>query len=186
MIRETQVEIGRRRLRYLEAGAGWPVILLHAFPLNADMWRPQLEHAPRGWRMIAPDLRGFSAPPPGAPLVTPSVTMDDYAADVDALLDHLEIESAAIGGLSMGGYVTFALHRLSPQRFTAMILADTRPQSDTPEGRDGRRQMIELVHREGLGAVADRMLPKLLGATTLRERPEIAAQARAVIEMVPA
>src|SRR5687767_14345624 len=59
MIRETRVETTHRRVRVLEAGAGWPVVLLHAFPLNADMWRPQLEAVPDGWRLIAPDLPGF-------------------------------------------------------------------------------------------------------------------------------
>ena len=59
MIREHVIEIDGRRTRYLEAGAGWPLLLIHAFPLNADMWRPQLERVPVGWRFIAPDLRGF-------------------------------------------------------------------------------------------------------------------------------
>ena len=63
MIRDVRISINGRSTRYLEAGAGWPVILLHAFPLNADMWRPQLERVPAGWRMIAPDFRGFG---PGA------------------------------------------------------------------------------------------------------------------------
>ena len=113
MVRELRVTIDGRTVRYLEAGSGWPVVLLHAFPLNADMWRPQLERVPEGWRFIAPDLRGFGpdAPPPAG---TGTVTLDDMAADVGLLLDHLEIETAVIGGLSMGGYVTFALFRPRP------------------------------------------------------------------------
>src|SRR3954467_4887824 len=63
MIRDIRITIDGRSTRSLEAGAGWPLILLHAFPLNADMWRPQLERVPTGWRMIAPDFRGFG---PGA------------------------------------------------------------------------------------------------------------------------
>src|SRR5450830_907327 len=112
--------------------------LLHAFPLTADMWRPQLEQVPQGWRFIAPDLRGFgraqSLPPKGGR----QITMDDYAQDVCALMDGLKIGEAVIGGLSMGGYVAFALHRQSPSRFTGLVLADTRSQADTPLGRDGR------------------------------------------------
>jgi pimeloyl-ACP methyl ester carboxylesterase len=108
MVREHRVDLSGRTTRYLESGAGWPLVLLHAFPLSAEMWRPQLERAPRGWRLIAPDIRGFGA----SPFDTASVpTMDEYAADVVALLDHLELERAVIGGLSMGGYITFALLR---------------------------------------------------------------------------
>ena len=54
------------------------------------MWRPQLERVPQGWRYLAPDLRGFGGSPRG-PL---RPTMDDYAADVEAVLDALEIETA--------------------------------------------------------------------------------------------
>ena len=81
MIREERVTLGRRTTRYLEAGAGRPVLLLHAFPLNADMWRPQLAQVPPGWRMLAPDLLGFgqSARPSGAP----ASTIDQVAADLD-------------------------------------------------------------------------------------------------------
>src|SRR5438045_201261 len=91
-IRERTVQTVRCRTAWLEAGAGWPVILVHAFPLSAEMWQPQLETVPPGWRYIAPHLRGFggTALPPGR------VTIDEYAADVCALMDALEIEDAVI------------------------------------------------------------------------------------------
>ena len=111
MIREHHVETPARRMRYLEAGAGWPVVLVHAFPLTADMWRLQLESVPDGFRFITPDVRGFGGETPG-PAAQP--TMDDLAADVEALLNALEIERAVIGGLSMGAYIVFALFRRAP------------------------------------------------------------------------
>src|SRR6185436_13611706 len=150
------MEIGGRRLAYLEAGAGWPVILLHAFPLKADMWRAQLESVPQGWRFIAPDLRGFGRflPPEGG-----RITMDDYAADVLALMDGLELDDAVIGGLSMGGYVAFAMYRQAPRRFTGLVLADTRSQADTPQARQVREQTRELVRTDGPRALAEQSLP---------------------------
>ena len=113
-------------MAWLEAGAGWPVILLHAFPLTADMWRPQLERTPAGWRFMAPDYMSVTA-----------ATMDDYASDVLELMNSLAIEDAVIGGLSMGGYVTFAMHRQEPDRFTGVILADTRPRPTRPRRARG-------------------------------------------------
>ena len=177
MIREAVVTVGGRRTRYLEAGAGWPVVLIHAFPLNADMWRPQLDRVPEGWRYLAPDLRGFgpAAAAPGGP-----VTMADYASDVGALLDALAIDEAVIGGLSMGGYVTLAMLRAAPERFTGVLLADTRPQADTEEGRAGRRRLLEVLRDGGPAAVVDQMLPKLLGETSHRTRPEVAAEVRRI------
>ena len=178
MEREAYVELNGRRQRYLEAGSGWPVVLLHAFPLNADLWRPQLERIPRGWRFLAPDLRGF-----GRGILPPArISIADMADDVSAFLDVLEIDNAVIGGLSMGGYVLMQLYRTAPDRFTAMVLANTKATADTPEGRAARDQMAGLVRREGLGPIADQMLPKLLGETSHRARPYLEPLVRRLIE----
>jgi len=177
MIRQARARVCGRDVRFLDAGAGWPVLLIHAFPVNADMWRPQLERVPEGWRYIAPDVRGFG--PEAAP--AGSFTLDDVAADLAALLDHLKLDRAVIGGLSMGGYITMALLRRSPERFDGIILADTRAEADTPEGLAGRRQMIDLVRAKGAGAVADQMLPKLLSASAREHQPELVASVRRMI-----
>lgn len=168
------MDTARGRTAWLEAGAGWPVILLHAFPLRAEMWRPQLEAVSEGWRFIAPQLHGVGA-----------ISMDDYADDVLALMDSLEVENAVIGGLSMGGYVAFAMFRRDPSRFTGMFLADTRSQADTPQARDGRVRMREVLAKDGPRGVADQMLPKLLTEATRRDRPEVAGHVRAMIESTP-
>ena len=157
-ISEKTIDTSRGRTSWIEAGAGWPVILLHAFPLNAGMWRPQLDRVPAGWRFIAPDLRGFgrSSLPEGR------ATMDEYAADVCAFMDGLELDGAVIGGLSMGGYVAFAMFREAPARFTGMILADTRARADTPKWREGRVALRRILADAGPRGVASEMLPKLL------------------------
>ena len=110
------------------------------------------------------------------------MTIDDYADDVLCLMDGLEIESGAIGGLSMGGYVTFAMSRKEPDRFTGMILADTRPQADTPQAREGRVRLREVLATDGPRGVADQMLPKLLSAAASRDGTAAARAARAMIE----
>ena len=98
------------------------LVLIHAFPLNARMWEPQLELADAGWRVIAPQLRGMD----GGAADPPATSIDDFAADVIDLLDALHIDDAVIGGLSMGGYVAFALFRHAPRYFRGLVLADTR------------------------------------------------------------
>ncbi len=176
-ILERSVAVAGRRIRYFEAGSGTPLVLLHAFPLSADMWRPQLERVPDGWQMLTPDLKGFGPAPAGA-----ASTLDDMAAEVIAWLDALHVGRAAIGGLSMGGYVTLALFRAMPDRFSAMILANTRAAADSPEGRAGRDTMSALVRASGASAVAEQMLPKLLGETSRRSRPHLEPLVRGMIE----
>ena len=151
-------------------------MLLHAFPLNARMWEGQLALADRGWRVIAPHFRGFDSGD-GDP---PAQSVDDYAGDVVDLLDALHIHEAVVGGLSMGGYVAFALLRHAARYIQGLILADTKAPADTPEGVEGRKRMIELVGSKGPAAVAEEMIPKLLGETTRRTRPEVVERVRAL------
>ncbi len=145
------------------------------------MWEPQLALAEAGWRVIAPHLRGTNGGPPQAPVAT----MDDCAADLIDLLDALHIENAVIGGLSMGGYVTFALFRHAPRYFRGMVLADTRPQADTPEAIEGRKRLLAVVREKGAAAVADEMIPKLLGETTRRNRPDLVAHVGDLVRSNP-
>lgn len=180
MIRTEMLVLGARRVQWIEAGepSSKQVILwLHAFPVSSAMWTDQL-HAPAGWRMIAPDLAGFGGTTDHAE--RPSI--DDFARDVDQLLDALSLEHVVLGGLSMGGYAAFAVHRLAPKRLRALILADTKATADTPVARDGREAMLRVVDERGSTGVADEMLPKLLGGTTRRSRPAVEARVRALIE----
>ena len=171
------------RLRYLDVpagGGGRPqgtLVLIHGFPLNPAMWEPQFPLAERGWRLVVPELRGFGAGA-GDP---PTVSIDDYAADTIDLLDALHIETAVVCGLSMGGYVAFSMFRHAPRYFRAMVLADTKSPGDSPEVVAGRKNMQQLVRDKGQAAVADALLPKLVGDTTRRARPVVIDQLRAQI-----
>lgn len=170
-------------MRVLEAGpvTGDPIVLLHPFPLDADYWAPQLAEPPAGWRLVAPDLRGFGPEAPPAP----AASLDDYARDVIELLDRFAIDRAVIAGVSMGGYVAFALLRLAPDRVRALVLANTRMDADPPEARANRETMLARLAREGSAGVA-REMPKLLGETTERERPEVKEALRARMAATPA
>lgn len=169
-------------MRVLEAGTGEPLVLLHPFPLDANYWAPQLAAVPAGWRALAPDFRGFGTQGAGDEPVT---SVDDYARDVLAALDARGVDRAVVAGVSMGGYVAFALLRLAPRRVRALVLANTRMDADPPEGRAKRKAMLELIAREGSEGVA-RDMPPLLGAGTTRDRPEVVRRVRAMVAAAPA
>jgi 3-oxoadipate enol-lactonase len=178
MRRET-ITVGSKSLGYLTSGPDAPAIrqrppstlvLLHAFPLQSAMWEPNFAAIPEGWRAVAPDLRWESG-----------VGMSDLAGDVVDLLDHLDISRAAVVGCSMGGYVLFEMLKSAPRYFSAMGLVSTRPGADNEEGRRNRQKMIEQVGRDGVDAIASQMVPKLLGATTQREQPELVERVRSLV-----
>jgi 3-oxoadipate enol-lactonase len=141
------------------------------------MWEPQLSLAEDGWHVVAPQLRQFDGGS-GDPAAT---SMDDYAGDVIDLLDALHVNEAVITGVSMGGYIAFAMFRHAPRYFQGLILSDTRPQADTPEGVEGRKRMLALVRAKGPAAVADEMLPKLLAEETRRAHAEIEDRLRELV-----
>jgi len=169
------VRLGPTTLSITEQGEGAPIVFLHAFPLNARMWKAQLEALPAGWRGIAPDLRGFGMSPRTA---NPARHVRDHADDVLALIQELGGRPAVLAGVSMGGYIAFECWRRQPAAIRALVLADTRAEADADDARARRVAMQDLAAREGTGAVVNAMLPGLLGATTHMADPHLAVQVR--------
>jgi len=165
---------------YDDVGSGLPIVFLHAFPLDRSMWAPQIGALVRQGRCIAPDLRGLGASTGPGPY-----SMDQYADDVAALLDVLGAEPAVVVGLSMGGYVAFALLRRHRERVRALVLADTRTGADTDEGREKRRRLIEVARARGSQAIADMQIATMVGQTTRERRPEVVEAIRAMMAAAP-
>ncbi|MGH9906289.1 MAG: alpha/beta fold hydrolase [Pyrinomonadaceae bacterium] len=160
-----------------DEGSGPSLVFLHGYPFNRSMWREQVEELAQRHRVIVPDLRGH-----GKSAVTPGVvTMEEMAGDVAALLESLQVSRATIAGLSMGGYVALAFYRLFPLQVRSLILADTRAQGDTEEGKKNREQHAEKALREGMEGIADALLPKLLTPETVAKRPNIVKRVREMI-----
>jgi pimeloyl-ACP methyl ester carboxylesterase len=178
------IHVPARTISYFDSAPGdhaaRVLVLVHAFPLGAAMWEGQAKSLPSGWRLIAPDMRGFGGSTLADSDANPSI--DDYADDVIDLLRELGVSSPVLGGLSMGGYVTFAVLRRAPALAHAVFLADTRAGADTPEGRANRRSMLALVDREGPSGVARDMMPRLLGKTSLETRPDVEPIVRRLIK----
>jgi pimeloyl-ACP methyl ester carboxylesterase len=165
------------KIEFEEHGAGKPVVLLHAFPLSREMWRPQIEALQAaGCRVIVPDLRGFGANHSFSDINT----MEDMAQDVAEMLDTLKIERAVIGGLSMGGYVAFNFLRKFPEKIAALVLCDTNAAADSEATRAFRFELIEKIEIDGAQALIDEMLPNLICRNTIENKKELV---RAIEEM---
>ena len=173
-------DIGGTRLHYLDVGTGdVPVVLLHAFPLHAEMWAPQLACLAARTRVVAPDLKGFGRS--DAPDDRSAYTMDAYAAELAGLLGHLGVERMVLGGLSMGGYVAFSFLRRYGAMVEGLVLADTRASADTPEVLERRTSQQESIGRDGPEAVVDALLTGLLSENTRSNRPDLVAQVRSLM-----
>jgi 3-oxoadipate enol-lactonase len=127
------------------------LLLLHAFPVDARMWRPQVDAFAADITVVAPNHPGFGGHGP----IPEVMTMGLAAESAVEALNEAGVEQAVVCGLSLGGYVAFELWRRHRDRIAGLILAHTRAEADSPEGAANRRALAERLRREGKGFFLD-------------------------------
>jgi pimeloyl-ACP methyl ester carboxylesterase len=174
-------------LSYTDNGAGFPVVFLHPTPLDGDYWRPLVAELD-GIRAIIPDLRGHGASELGSNLPiggfsrvpdAPVLTMQQLAADVMALLGHLQVQNAVFVGCSIGGYVMLELWRQAPKRMYGLTFICSKPQPDAEPGLAKRAENIARVRGEGVAGFLDTMSQTLTGPTAREKTPAVVPELRA-------
>jgi pimeloyl-ACP methyl ester carboxylesterase len=181
------------QLSFHDSGSGLPVIFLHPTPLDNDYWRPLCEEL-AGVRAIAPDLRGHGSSELGAALPVggftlvpdaPVLTMAQLAADIVALLDHLQVPKAVFAGCSIGGYVLLELWRRAPQRMAGLAFVCSKPQPDAEANLAKRAATIAQARTGETAKLFDGMAQTLIGATARERRPAIVTEVRAQMTLTP-
>lgn len=157
-------------LAYDVAGASQSptLLLVHGFPHDRTIWAPQMRALSAAYQCVAVDLRGF-----GESSSAPPYSMDQYADDLAALLDAIGVRRAAIAGVSMGGYVSFAMWRRHADRVNGFVFVDTRAGADSDTVRARRQEWIARVHAEGVAAMSETLAAGQLGTTTRTRHPEL-------------
>ncbi|MEU5896697.1 MULTISPECIES: alpha/beta fold hydrolase [unclassified Streptomyces] len=152
---------------------GLPVLLIHGHPFNRSLWSPQTPAlADAGYRVIAPDLRGYG----DSSVSDGPVHLGDFADDLAGILDHLGIERAVIGGVSMGGQIAMEMQRSHAGRVEALLLSDTSAPAETPDGKAFRNRLADRLLAEGMDGYADEVIDKMLAAYNVTAMPEVAAR----------
>jgi len=150
-------------INYLDEGTGdQAVVFVHGFPFRASMWEPQIPVAVEaGRRVVVPDLPGFGRS--AVPAARSEYSIDRYADLVEALVGDLGLGKVVLVGLSMGGYVALAVARRHPDVLAGLVLADTRADPDSPEGRQARSDQQALVEERGdVTPLVDGLLTRIL------------------------
>ncbi len=166
-------------LKYDEQGTGCPVVLIHGFPLCRAMWQPQMAAlADAGFRVICPDLPQFGE----SSMTAEPASMSTYADAVIGLLDELGIETAVVGGMSMGGYVLLNLLERYPDRLRGAMFLVTRASADDVAGKEKRTALAAEVSGGNRMIVPETFAGILFAPGTTQIRPELAAQVRQWME----
>src|SRR5579872_6856133 len=139
-------------------GTGTPLLLSHGYSATSHMWAGQVEAFAKHYQLITWDMRGHgrSDYPDDLAEYTEAATV----ADMAAILDAVGAKQAIIGGLSLGGYMSLAFHRLHPDRCLALLIIDTGPGYKKDEPREGwNANALRTATRyetEGLAALGTR------------------------------
>jgi len=164
MVRSDDAEIS-----YDLAGSGTPIVLLHPTPADHEFFLPVSRLLSSRYRLIMPDLRGHGE----SSLGNSPATMQKHALDIARVMDAAGVDRAPLMGVSIGGRVIFEFWRRFRERVSALILCNTEARADSPEGRANRLRNSDDVLQRGTEPFFASMLPKLIGETTRRSRPDL-------------
>jgi len=142
------------RLYYEVTGSGSPLVLVHGYGCGVRSWDPQVRALLRSRRVITYDVRGHGLT--DAPEDPAAYSQDTSVEDLHALLAHLKIRRAAIGGLSMGGNIALNFALAYPNMTGKLIVADTGAGSDqSGDWAASSRAYAEALETRGMEAFAD-------------------------------
>jgi pimeloyl-ACP methyl ester carboxylesterase len=175
-----QISSNGIQLYYEASGAGFPVVLLHPFPAHHGFWNDIAPKMGSRYRLLRPDLRGHGHSETGEG----AATIAKHASDVLRLLEIEKIPKAAFVGVSIGGYILFDFWRKHRERVAGLVLSNTRAEADTDQGRANRLKSIEDTRVRGTAPFLDAQIQNLIGESTRRNRPDIVARARAMMQMM--
>ncbi len=168
-IASQHIRSGDAEISYWSLGDGPPVVLLHSFPADHEIWLPVAHELAVRYRVVLPDLRGHGESEVGEG----PATMEKHAADIARVMDDAGVGRAPLAGVSVGGYVLFEFWRRYRGRVTALILCNTKAPADGAEARAGRLQAANDVLERGTEPFFESMIPRLLGKTTRETRPDL-------------
>jgi 3-oxoadipate enol-lactonase len=163
-------------MSYNELGEGYtPIIFIHGFPFDKEMWQIQEEYFKNFHYVITYDIRGFGKSTSDE---TRTASIELFADDLIALMNSLHLEKAIVCGFSMGGYILLNALERFPDRFSAIVLASTQCNADTPEGVEIRNQTIIEIKKNGLYLFAKKFILKIFGVSSLKYKKKLVKTCR--------
>ncbi len=146
-----------------------PIIFIHGFPFSSGMWEQQIKQFKEQYYCITYDIRGLGKSPIG----DGQYTMEMFVDDLLAIMDGLELNQAIIAGFSMGGYITLRAIEREPERFSALILCDTKSEADDNAGKIKRAQGVKAVNSYGAEKFATAFVPLAFAQGARQHIPDI-------------
>ncbi len=170
-------------LNYQDRGSGdIPIIFIHGFPVDKSQWEPQLSILQKYTRVIAYDVRGFGK----SGSTDEPLSIDLLADDLIQVMNALNVPSAIICGLSMGGYIALNAVNRFRSRICALILCDTNCDADTDDIKEARLEAIRRIEIHGIETYCESFLRKAFSLEAISDNKRSIQAMRRVIMATPA
>ncbi len=153
-----------RKAAYYTIGKGNPVILLHGFPADHQLWRNQIPILQEEYQLILPDIPGSGLSP-----IIEKISIADIGDFIKAILEQEKIETCVLIGHSMGGYATLSFAQKYPKCLRGWGLIHSSAFADNEERKKGRKRSIALMKKYGQDQFIKQMLPNLFSKKTRSE-----------------
>jgi pimeloyl-ACP methyl ester carboxylesterase len=168
---------------YEESGSGPAMLLTHGYSATGHMWEGQRKALADRYRVISWDMRGHGQT--DSPDDPTQYSADLTVADMRGLLEHLGVDRAVVGGLSLGGYVSLAFYLAHPEMVRALVICDSGPGYRNEQARaDWNRRAFERaseLERHGFDSLRGRSREQREAATRHRSAQRLAHAARGML-----
>jgi len=135
------------------------IIFVHGFPYDHTMWDEQVKELSKNFFCVRYDIRGLGQSPAG----NGQFTMESFVDDLETIAAELKLDKPILCGLSMGGYISLRALERNQENYSAVILCDTRSESDNDEGKLKRAAAIKRINTDGLAPFAKDFITNCYG-----------------------
>jgi pimeloyl-ACP methyl ester carboxylesterase len=170
------IEFHNKKIFYRLIGKGNPVLLVHGFAEDGNVWNKQINALKENNFLIIPDLPGSGS----SQMLDGNASIEDYAEVLKAIADEVLLKNSeenkyrfSLIGHSMGGYITLAFSEKYPQLLTSFGLFHSSAYADSPEKVAIRKKGIEFILKNGTEAFVKTSVPNLFCEETKKEKPEL-------------
>ena len=171
-MKENSLQYQSSTIFYRTTGTGRPVILIHGFGEDGDIWKEQIEFLKAHFYFIIPDLPGS-----GKSEQITDMSIEGMAEVIWSIIANEKIKTCSVWGHSMGGYITLALAEKHPGVLNSFALVHSSAFADSEEKKTTRLKAIEFVKRNGAYEFLRTTIPGLF-------TEQWALQNKVVVEML--
>jgi pimeloyl-ACP methyl ester carboxylesterase len=144
-------------ISFTERGSGFPIILLHGFPFNQQIWEDFATKLSSSFRVFTVDLPGFG----GSENLKPGFGIEDVAGTLNEWLRELNLSNAILIGHSLGGYIALNMVQSEPDLFSGLVLFHSTAYADSEEKKQNRDKVLEFIEKNGVKAFTSNFIPPL-------------------------